>query len=175
MDDIEEFSDHESATAIFPDRPTLDFRPSARLLRFAGGPGQADAGTPAPPAAVAEPSHTEQADHQPENEFWDSAPRYSTTSVRPPPEPSLPPPPRRPSTSRKILARGLFATLLLSALALLGYEASKAYSIHQAGYGASTTSESATGQLSSVSAIFRTSTSASKKPAIASAPSQNGE
>jgi hypothetical protein len=130
MDDIEEFSDHESATAIFPDRPTLDFRPSTRLLRFAGGSLQADAGTAAP-EAVSEPMPTEQVD-QPESEFWDSQPRYSTTSVRPASELSLLPPPRRPSASRKILARGLFATLLLSALALLGYEASRAYSIRQA-------------------------------------------
>jgi hypothetical protein len=130
MDDIERFSDDESATAIFPDRPTLAFRPSAGLLHSAGGITEAAPGAPAP-AACTEPPHMELADAEKEAEFWDSAPRYSTTSVRPPPEVTLPPP-RQPNRSRRVLARVLFSALFLGAIGLLGYEASMAYASRSA-------------------------------------------
>jgi hypothetical protein len=56
----------------------------------------------------------------PENEFWDSPPRYSTVSELP----IEPPPQRRPSLQRLILARLLFVVILGAILAPLVYEAS---------------------------------------------------
>jgi hypothetical protein len=57
-----------------------------------------------------------------ESEFWDSPPRYSTTSTLPLPPLSLPPVPQ-PSLARLIFARFLFVVILFAALAPLGYAA----------------------------------------------------
>jgi len=68
------------------------------------------------------PSIPSSADAPSESEFWDSPPRYSTTSALPLPPLSLPPVPQ-PSLRRLIFARFLFLAILLGALAPLGYAA----------------------------------------------------
>jgi hypothetical protein len=62
------------------------------------------------------------ADGRTESEFWDSEPRYSTTSALPLPPLSLPPVPQ-PSLARLIFARFLFVAILFAALAPLVYAA----------------------------------------------------
>lgn len=74
-----------------------------------------------PPEPVAEPAAAGEAH---ESEFWDSAPRYSTTSLRPPGPASLAPPRHQPSRTRRVLAKLLFGVAFAGVLTLLGYEVS---------------------------------------------------
>jgi hypothetical protein len=72
------------------------------------------------PQAAAELVHQVEA----EDEFWESAPRYSTTSLRPlslAPSPQARPEPTR---ARRLAVKVLFVALFSGVLALLAYEAS---------------------------------------------------
>ncbi len=108
MNDTEGFSENEAPTLAVPDRVTPDFQAPSGLLRLA-----------ATPAEAAEPP-------EPEREFWESAPRYSNTSVRPAAPPSLAPSPRG-SRPRRVTAQVLFALLFTGVLALGAYELSTLY------------------------------------------------
>ena len=119
---IERFSEDEAPTVAMRDRPTPDFQTPARLLHFAEAalPSQAEAPISGDRIHVADSVPVGAAD---ENEFWDSEPRYSTTSVRPAaPSSLLPAPPS--SRQRSPLAKVLFAALFSVVLALLCYEGS---------------------------------------------------
>jgi hypothetical protein len=54
-----------------------------------------------------------------EHDFWNEPPAYGADSL--PPDPLLEPLRPRPSRQRSILAKSLFAAVLTSMLALLGY------------------------------------------------------
>lgn len=121
---IEQFSEEEAPTVAYAgDRPTPDYRTSTRLLRLAGALAPQD-----PQGSDAEPAQAAATEEPNESAFWDTPPRYSTTTLRPAAQVSLPPAPQ-PSRSRRVLAKLLFSVLLLSVLTLLGYEVSTMFRI----------------------------------------------
>lgn len=152
--ELESFSEEEAATAVYGgDRPTPIYEAPANLVRYSR-PHEGSVVAPLPAGSLGQPLRTESgvqllstasaalaASPEPgappapepnaagelhEGEFFDSAPRYSTTSVRPPTVLSLPPPRHQPSRTRRVLAKLLFGVAFAGVLTLLGYEVSVA-------------------------------------------------
>jgi hypothetical protein len=122
--ELESFPDEEAATVVRGgDRPTPHFAIPRSLLELAEAPDSAETKV----VPLSEIVGAEPADGH-ETEFWASSPRYSTTSVRPIAQLSLPPP-HRPTRLRRALSKVLFTALFSGVLALLAYEASTAYGV----------------------------------------------
>jgi hypothetical protein len=133
MGDYEMFPSEEAVTRAGGDRPTPIFHAPSQLRYFDDVMSEPPAPVEAVPttsqpyltAVSMEPHAAERLVNQvgAEDEFWESAPRYSTTSLRPM---SLAPAPRapEPSPARRLAVKFLFAALFSGVLALLAYEAS---------------------------------------------------
>jgi hypothetical protein len=102
----------EAGSGILGDRPTPIFTTPERLRQFD------DART----------GEAEDAEGVRESQFWNSPPRYSTTSVQPVAMLSLAPR-HRPSRLRRFAAALLFLALFSAVLALLAYEVSVVFGI----------------------------------------------
>jgi hypothetical protein len=134
MGDYDLFPPEEAVTRAGGDRPTPIFHPPSQLRYFDDlmsvppAPVDVEPTTSQPhlTAVSMEPQAAEELVHrvEAEDEFWESAPRYSTTSLRPL---SLAPSPQarpEPSRMRRLAVKVLFAALFSGVLALLVYEAS---------------------------------------------------
>ncbi len=134
MGDYEMFPSEEAITRAGGDRPTPIFHAPSQLRHFdevmsvPPAPVEAAPTTSQPylTAVSMEPGAAEELVNQvaAEDEFWQSAPRYSTTSVRPlslsPPAQARP----EPSRVRRFAVKALFIGLFSGVLALLAYEVS---------------------------------------------------
>jgi hypothetical protein len=109
MRDFDGFPLQEASSARSSDRPTAIL--SASEQRRLVADTRTHVVKSAPPA---EPR---------ESDFWNSGPRYSTTSAYPELALSVPPRPR-PSLRRRVLTKLLFTVLFSAVLLLLAYEAS---------------------------------------------------
>ena len=128
------FPSEEAVTRAGGDRPTPIFHPPSQLRYFddvmSVPPAPVDvrptSSQPYLTAVSMEPAAAEELVNQlaAEDEFWESAPRYSTTSVRPmslaPAAEACP----EPSPARRLAVKFVFLGLFSGVLALLTYEAS---------------------------------------------------
>jgi hypothetical protein len=134
MGDYDMFPSEEAVTRAGGDRPTPIFHAPSQLRYFddlmSVPPAPVDAvpttSQPHLTAVSMEPQAAEELVRrvEAEDEFWESAPRYSTTSLRPM---SLAPSPQalpEPSRMRRLAVKLLFVALSSGVLALLAYEAS---------------------------------------------------
>lgn len=134
MGDYEMFPSEEAVTRAGGDRPTPIFQAPSQLRHFdevmSVPPAPVDAAPitsqPCLTAVSMEPGAAAELVNQvaAEDEFWESAPRYSTTSIRPL---SLAPAPETrpaPSRLRRLAVKSLFVGLFSGVLALLAYEVS---------------------------------------------------
>lgn len=134
MGDYDMFPSEEAVTRAGGDRPTPIFHAPSQLRYF-------DDLTSEPPAPVAadptasqpqltavsmEPHAAEELVNEvgAEDEFWQSQPRYSTTSLRPMSLSPAAQPRPEPSRGRRLGVKLLFVGLFSGVLALLTYEAS---------------------------------------------------
>lgn len=131
MGDYDTFSPQEAVTRACGDRPTPVFNAPADLRYFddmASVPPEPvshppTASQPYLTAVSMEPGAAEELLNQVENEFWESEPRYSTTSIRPLSLAPEPEPGATPSRTRRAGVKLLFVGLFSGVLALLTYEA----------------------------------------------------
>lgn len=134
MGDYEMFPSEEAVTRASGDRPTPIFHAPSQLRYFddvmSVPPAREDAATtssqPHLTAVSMEPNAAQELLNEvgAENEFWDSAPRYSMTSVRPMSLAPAAPTRAQPSRVRRLTVKLLFAGLFSAVLVLLTYEAS---------------------------------------------------
>lgn len=141
MGDYDTFSSQEAVTRASGDRPTPIFNAPADLRYFddmVSVPPEPLSHSPTTSqpyltAVSMDPAAAEELVNEvgAENEFWESAPRYSTTSLRPLSLAPAPEPRPAPSRLRRAAVKGLFVALFSGVLALLTYEAAVVFDISQ--------------------------------------------